>query len=326
MSKKVLWMSNAGTRCDFCMRKTMDAAQERYENRNDEAADPRAAEVGSAMEPLVINWLQRDGWEVERPEGKYVIETEHCIMRGVPDCFLSKGDKRNILADIKTMREDDYKGWKVYGSRTRKPHFVAQLNLYAYAALQAGKQVDWIAIIGVNSNTNEYYVDTMALDDYDMKRTISRIEQVAAAEPADIHPMRNWQCKNCKIQEQCPAMQAQAEADAAYEQSMQLGEAIIESEDPELDNAIQQLKKARYEIAKWHEVENLMKDKIDELVVRRGAKTVYSGRLILEVNEILSQRFDVNKFRKEHQEMLSDFMKPSRALVYKVKEADNYGR
>ena len=69
-----------------------------------------------------------------------------------------------------------------------------------------------------------------------------------------------------------------------------------------------------------------MKDKIDELVVRRGAKTVYSGRLILEVNEILSQRFDVNKFRKEHQEMLSDFMKPSRALVYKVKEADNYGR
>ena len=312
---KILQASKIGCICDLNL-----WHKARY-NNDEDTADKRAAEAGTLYESLAVKWLKQDGFDVEYPiDELYEVEIGDGVLRGRPDCFISKGDKVNVLADIKTMNDSEFKGWKMKGTRVFKPQFVQQLYAYALGAREAGRQVDWLAIVGVNKNSEEYYIDFIRPDDYDLSEMRQRLGRIFRADTPCI-PTPSWWCKYCsdRIKNECPAM-----IDGEPEQ-VKPGNQIIETEDEEIFKAITQLKEARKNLAQWRDIENDAKNKIDELVLSQGIKTVYSGNLILELNEVYSARFDTTSFKKAHPEMLSEFMKESASLVYKVKEMNRDG-
>ena len=344
-AKKAVRMSEAGSPCEYRIWKQADLNEQYSKYKQDDgkpgnkySGDTRNQQIGKLYEDAAISWLREDGWEVKRwdmdTDGVLELSSESCIVRGVPDCFISKGEKQHVLADIKTMSEGDFEWWKKRRTATHKPQWKTQLCLYALAALERGIQVDWIAIIGVNRNDPDYYVETMKFDRMDAQLTLGKLEsimQTGEKVPCCPDAWSGKICESCwiKIKETCPAWQARLKAETEAEEMLQVkadpDKSIIESEDPELDAAIKQLKDARLNIARWKAIEDEAKDKIDELVLTRGIRTVYSGNLILQLTEVVSPRFNLNDFKKAHPELLSDFMKSQSFFTYKIKETGRDG-
>ena len=129
---KVLHASKIGFPCG---RNLWYAAND-YEGQTSERSQ-RIFDVGNYLEPMVVKWLREDGWEVEYNPGsqkaafEVVVPVEGGEIRGHPDAFISKGDKQNILIDIKTMNDRAFKLWKSEGTAKKYPQYIDQLYTYA---------------------------------------------------------------------------------------------------------------------------------------------------------------------------------------------------
>ena len=325
MDKKIIAMSKIGYPCERYLWHSVNISTAK---KYDDAFDARAAEAGDAYEILAMGWLKRDGWQVEPCKDYYEIELNNCVMRGRPDCFITKGERQNVLADIKSMSEAEFVKFKQIGVRRFKPQFASQLTAYALGALKAGRVIEWMAIVAVNRNSNDYWVEFIKFDEYESRLLMDKAERVASEEPP--HSMPSWMCNYCKpeCRSGCPAEKIRREFEAENNFSLnfeQLEDKSVEPEDTELDLAIRRLQDARKKIAEWKAREDEAKDAIDRLALKYNAKIIYSGNLILMLNEINSMRFDVKSFKQEHPELLSEYMKPQTALVYKVKENERDG-
>ena len=112
--KKIVRMSEAGSPCEYRIWKNAELVQLYSKLKqgyvkpgNKYTGDTRNQQIGKLYEDAAISWLREDGWEVKRwdldTDGMLELETESCIVRGVPDCFISKDTRQHVLADIKTM-------------------------------------------------------------------------------------------------------------------------------------------------------------------------------------------------------------------------------
>lgn len=323
MDKKIIAMSKIGYPCERYLWHSVNLNTAR---KYDDAFDARAAEAGDAYEILAMEWLKRDGWQVEPCKDYYEIELDNCIMRGRPDCFIAKGERQNVLADIKSMSEAEFVKFKQLGARRFKPQFVSQLSVYALGAIKTGRAVDSMAIVAVNRNTNEYWVEFVKFDPYENKQLLDKAARIASEMPP--HGIPSWMCNYCRpeCKADCPIEKMKNEAEQENNFNFEaLENKSVEPENAELDDAIRRLCEARKKIAEWKAREDEAKDAIDRLALKYNAKTIYSGNLILMLNEINSMRFDVKSFKQEHPELLSEYMKPQTALIYKVKENERYG-
>ena len=83
----------------------------------------RIFDVGTCLEPLIVEWLRADGWDVEYNPGSQEAELKVEIpvlggkLVGHPDCIISKGEVQNALVDIKTMNDRAFRT-----KSTRKEH------------------------------------------------------------------------------------------------------------------------------------------------------------------------------------------------------------
>ena len=100
------------SKCGFpCQRNLFYSINEPQEASSTSSRTQRIFDVGTALEPVIVQWLRSDGWEVEYNQGSQNAELEvhipvngGCLV-GHHDCFISKPDgPHNILADIKTMK------------------------------------------------------------------------------------------------------------------------------------------------------------------------------------------------------------------------------
>lgn len=283
----------------------------------------RIFDVGTYLEPMVVEWLRQDGWTVEYNAGSQNAELEVFVslnggkIAGHPDCFISRGDVQNVLADIKTMNDRAFTFWKREGTLKSKPQYVDQLHIYAQGCMNAGRKVERLALIGLNKNNSDLYIDFFDYDPERMAEIERRSEAILKAEQAPVEnsPRENWCCNYCEFAGICemfglPLIQG----DAEYEPEISF------VEDKAVLAAMNDLKRARELGKEARDLEASAKFTIDEHIKATGQRVLAGNGLIFRLVERESSRFDTTAFKNAHPEMLGDFMKTSTSLVYDIKE------
>ena len=152
MSEKIMTASKVGFPCD----RNLYYAVNGFKGEVKESSQ-RIFDVGSALEPLIVKWLNQDGWRVFYNPGSQSAALEFYApinggkIGGHPDAFMSKLNCDNVLVDIKTMNERAFISWKRNGTIKDKPQYADQLHVYAYAAKLAGFPVDKLNIAGTHN-------------------------------------------------------------------------------------------------------------------------------------------------------------------------------
>ena len=281
-------------------------------------------DVGSCLEPLIVEWLRKTGWEVEYNPGSQNAELAFEIpvkggkLSGHPDCFISRPEDgyQHVLADIKTMNDASFRRWKREGTLKDKPQYVAQLHIYAMGAIWAGYKVDKLAIVGVNKNTSAMYIDFFDFDPKRFAQIRQRATQIftAVQAPEENCPAENWCCNYCEYNHLC-------EVFAATQKDTAVGDDFAVTSDVDVIDAVSLLKEARELSKAGKDLESEAKAVLDEKVRRQGIKTIKAGGLILSLSERVSDKFDSTAFKAANPKLYEQYQKPQSCVVYGIKEA-----
>ncbi len=290
-----------------------------YEGRTSSRSQ-RIFDVGNYLEPLVVKWLREDGWEVEYNPGsqnaafEVIVPVEGGEIRGHPDAFISKGDVRNILIDIKTMNDRAFKLWKSEGTLRKYPQYADQLRVYAAGAVNAGHEVNGLGIVGINKNTSELWIDFFdrSEDLETLLKTRAQSVFMMNNPPKANSPAQEWACGYCEFSHLC---------ELCKKRNIPVGEDIITTDDAEIIGAMENLQEARKMSKEAKELEADAKAVLDEKVRAQGMKSISGGGYILTFKETTRNSFDQNAFKKAHPEMISQFTKKTTSVTYELKEA-----
>ena len=320
---KTMRASSAGFPCDRHLWYLVNG----YEGSETDTKTKRIFEAGNIFEPKVVDWLREDGWEVIYNPGSQgaAIELTYPLnggrLAGHFDCFISKGSMRNILADIKTMNNRAFTMWKREGSIKSKPQYVDQLHVYAGAAIQAGYTVEHLAIVGVNKNDSELYIDIFDYSPERFREICERSERIMAykSAPEENSPREDWCCRYCEFSRLCEIAPSFIRKDAP------VNESAVVTDDAEIINAMELLQEAREISHTGADMEAEAKSILDEKVRKQGITLIQGGGFELNIKERNSSRFDTTGFKKAHPEMISQFMKQSTSTFFEIArtEADN---
>ncbi len=282
----------------------------------------RIFDVGTALEPVAVDWLRQDGWTVEynpgsqKAELKVSIPVRGGMLTGHPDCIISKGEIQNALVDIKTMNDRAFTQWKREGTQKSKPQYATQLHIYAMGLIAQGRKIEHLGIVGVNKNNSEMYID---LFDYDafrgegIKDFTSMLFEMEK-EPNLGCPHESWACSYCEFADICeipkkPSPLASKEAPLEF------------TADVGIIAAMAELKESRELGKKSREMEAHAKKVLNEMVRDKGLHGIQGGGLVFTMTERTSSRFDSTAFKEAHPELVSEFTKSSTSVFYDVKEA-----
>ena len=322
MSEKIMRASKVGFPCN---RNLWYSVTPGYEE-NISLKTQRVFDVGSYLEPLVVQWLNEDGWTVFYNPGSQNAKEELFInvqggkISGHHDATMMRGFSFPlIMVDIKTMNDHAFTLWKRYGTLAQYPQYADQLHIYAEAFNRkyTNNKIIILAVVGVNKNNSDMHIDFF---DYDKKRTkeiIKRTEKVFSSPlpPDPGNRMQDWCCSYCGYSHLCGI--AQKKKDTA------IGEKIEITDDEEIISAIEQLNFARGMKSDYQELENEAKAFLNEHVRKKGIKAIKGGNLILTLKECKSKdTFDVKGFTNFNPELAKQFTTNGNSYVkYEIKEA-----
>ena len=175
-------------------------------------------ETGRALEPVVLNALQRAGWEVTPADAgrptKIVLQLTPTVkVTGHPDATGRMplfGEEAVI--EVKTRGPSAFKRWQALGAERSHPDSVAQAALYTYGRFGEARD----AVIAV-MDTGERTWDTEVIPAERVERALERTRQWLAplgahhathgADP-DALPDRDfeagsWRCRSCPFLATC---------------------------------------------------------------------------------------------------------------------------
>lgn len=280
-------------------------------------------DTGTQLEPLIVDFLRRFGWTVLYNPGSQEagIELTYPIKGGMFsghfDCFISKGEMQNVLADIKTMKERAYMFWRREGSLKSKSQYVDQLHIYAGSALKAGYAVDHLAIVGFNKNNSNMHVDIFDYDPERFKAICERSEEIIAAKtvPVDDSPREGWCCGYCEYSDIC-------DLSPNYQRKSEISSDTVITQDASIIKAMETLHEARILSHAVLAMESEAKSVLDEKVKKQGITSIQGGDFFLGVKERSSSRFDTAALKKTRPEIVSQFMKESKSTFYNVERLE----
>ena len=219
---KILRASKAGFPCE----RNLWYSVHGYAGTTDESAQ-RIFDVGTCLEPLVVEWLRADGWEVAYNPGSQNAECEISLklddgeIHGHPDCIISRGKLQNVLVDIKTMNDRAFTLWKREGTEKSKPQYVDQVHIYAQGLIEAGRKVEMLGIVGLNKNNSDLHIDFFKYDPARIAEILERSERVMQikAVSTENSPRESWCCNYCEYADICSVHRRPkpAEMDASIE-------------------------------------------------------------------------------------------------------------
>lgn len=314
---KILRASKAGFPCE----RNLWYSVHGYAGTTDEAAQ-RIFDVGTYLEPMVVEWLRADGWEVEYNPGSQQAEYEISLkldggeIHGHPDCIISRGNLRNVLVDIKTMNDRAFTLWKREGTEKSKPQYVDQVHIYAQGLIESGRKIEMLGIVGLNKNNSDLHIDLFKYDPARIAEIFERSERVMTAQevPTEDSPREGWCCNYCEYADICSFHRKPktAEIDASIEYT----------EDSSVITAMWELISAR-ELAKdARDMESHAKSVLDEHIKAQGNSRIVGGGLTFSLTERTRGMFDSTAFKKEHPELAGQYMKTSTSVMYEVKEIE----
>lgn len=206
-NKKVLRASRIGSLCDRALFYSVNGAEEITSEKSQ-----RIFEVGRVLEPLIISWLRSDGWNVQRNlfinsnEGmSFSISLNGGIIEAHPDCVIFREDSGLILADIKTMNDRSFRSLKREGTAKSHPQYADQLTIYAHALRERGHNIEQLAIVALNKNNCEGYIDFFQFEQQRYETLRERAERIFACEeaPEQGDRFQGWCCSYCGYSHLC---------------------------------------------------------------------------------------------------------------------------
>ncbi len=316
---KVLSASKAGFPC---MRNLWYTANGYSACGSNDKRTQRIFDVGTYLEPLIVEWLRADGWTVEYNPGsqeaelKVTIPVKYGMLTGHPDCIISRGEIQNALVDIKTMNERSFTQWKREGTLKAKPQYATQLHIYALGLKEQGREISRLGIVGVNKNNSEMHIDFFDFDAFRAEGIKEFADMVFSAEkePELGCPAESWACNYCDFSEIC-GLHSKALLPVENEEPLTL------TEDAGIIAAMSELKEARELEKESREMESHAKSVLDEKVRDKGLRGIQGGGFVFTMTERVSSRFDSKAFKEAHPELSCKFMKSTASVVYNVKES-----
>ena len=318
MLEKIMHASKVGFPCDRNLWYSVNGHDEVISERSQ-----RIFDVGTSLEPLVIKWLEKDGWLVDYNPGSLNAEKKVFIklpggesLIGHPDAFIFKHiSSPLILIDIKTMNERAFILWKREGTLKKYPQYVDQLHVYAKGLFTTTK-IDKLAIVGVNKNNSDMHIDFFDYDENRTKEILERTERIVALEdaPEPGERMQDWCCSYCGYSWLCELFQKKHDTS--------VGTGVGATTDKNIIDAVELLKEARELSKAGEELENEAKKVLDENVRQKGIKEIQAGSLLLSLTESAGRAtFDKKSFGKEYPELLKKFTSTGATSIrYNIKE------
>ena len=313
----------SASKCGFPCERNLFYSVNGYEG-NSSSHSQRIFDVGTALEPVIVDWLRSDGWEVEYNQGSQNAEIEVSIdveggqLVGHPDCIISRPEGlQNVLIDIKTMNERAFTQWKREGSLKSKPQYVKQLHVYAAGLIAQGRKIEKLGIVGVNKNNSELHMDFFDFDPELMKRIQDMTEHVFSLNDAPVEnsPSESWCCSYCEFSQLCNLYGVPPVSN----DNPELPQVVSDSEI--VIQAMHQLIEAREKAKQAKVQEDEAKNILDEHIRQKGFTSLEGGGYVCSITERKTQRFDSAEFKKVHPDLMNQFMKESVSVTYTVKEA-----
>ena len=314
-NSKVLRASRIGSLCDRALFYSVSGAEEITSEKSQ-----RIFEVGRVLEPVIVSWLRYDGWNVQRNlflnsnEGMSLsISLNGGTIEAHPDCVISREDSGLILADIKTMNDRSFRSLKREGTAKSHPQYADQLTIYAQALRERGHNIEQLAIVALNKNNCEGYIDFFQFEQQRFESLRERAERIFACEEAPEQGSRfqGWCCDYCGYAHLC---------ELAKKDTTVGDESIPATNNQEVIDAVELLSESRDMEKAAKELSDEAKVVLDKLIRQQGIRSVRCGNLILILNEIKSSRLDTTALKKAHPELVSEFTKQSSSVRYDLKE------
>ena len=314
-NSKVLRASRIGSLCDRSLFYSVNGAEEIISEKSQ-----RIFEVGRVLEPVIVSWLRFDGWKVQRNlfinsnEGmSLTLSVEGGTIEAHPDCVISREDSGLILADIKTMNDRSFRSLKREGTAKSHPQYADQLTIYAHALGERGYEINSLAIVALNKNNCEGYIDFFPFEQHRYEELQKRAERIFACDdaPEQGDRFQDWCCSYCGYSHLC---------ELARKDTVVGDESVPATDNQEVIDAVELLSESRELERTGKELADEAKAVLDREVRKQGIKSVRAGNLILVLNEIKSSRLDTTALKKAHPELVSEFMKLSSSVRYDLKE------
>jgi len=312
---KVLRASRIGTLCDRALFYSAAGAEEITSEKSQ-----RIFEVGKVLEPVIVSWLRNDGWNVKRNmfgstnEGMSLsLEVAGGTVTAHPDCIISRDDSGLILADIKTMNDRSFRSLKRDGTIKSHPQYADQLTIYAQALRECGHSIEQLAIVALNKNNCEGYIDYFTFEPERYEALKERAERIFALNeaPEQGDRFQSWCCGYCGYAHLCELCKKDTTVG---------DESVPTTDNQEVIDAVELLSESRDMEKAAKELSDEAKTVLDREVRKQGIKSVRAGNLVLILNEIKSSRLDTTALKKAHPELVSEFMKQSSSVRYDLKE------
>ena len=311
----------SASKCGFPCQRNLFYSVNGYEGSTSNKSQ-RIFDVGTALEPVIVEWLRSDGWTVEYNQGSKNAPIEVSIdvvggkLIGHPDCIISRPDGlQNVLIDIKTMNERAFTQWKREGSLKSKPQYVKQLHVYALGLISQGRTIEKLGIVGVNKNNSELHIDFFDFDPQLAQSIKDMAQQVFALKdaPSDNCPAERWCCSYCDYSGICELMKKPApKQEVCDEVNTTYSEEIIA--------AFSDLYASRSIAKHAKELEKNAKEVIGPYFSQRGVKVLKGGGYICSVSVRRGTSFDNAEFKKAHPDLLNKFTKTSTSTVFDIEE------
>ena len=312
---KVLRASRIGSLCDRSLFYSVNGAEEITSEKSQ-----RIFEIGRVLEPVIISWLRSDGWNVRRNlflnsnEGmSLTLSVNGGTIEAHPDCVISREDSGLILADIKTMNDRSFRSLKREGTAKSHPQYADQLTIYAQALRECGHNIEQLAIVALNKNNCEGYIDFFQFEQERYETLRERAEKIFACEeaPEQGDRFQSWCCSYCGYSHLCEL----ANKDTAVGD-----ESVPATDNQEVIDAVELLSESRDMEKAAKELSDEAKVVLDKLIRQQGIRSVRCGNLILVLNEIKSSRIDTTALKKAHPKLVQEFTKLSSSVRYDLKE------
>ena len=352
MNEKIMHASKIGFPCERNLWYSCKGHEEVISERTQ-----RIFDVGTYLEPLVVKWLKKDGWNVAYNQGS---QNAHVTIKvpanggelvGHPDALIWRDNQETILVDIKTMNDRAFTLWKREGTIKKYPQYVDQLHVYAAtpAQLEYYDGQNSLTLINITNEERKHshhedeilraYVKNLGhikklgiaginkntsemhidIFDYDPKRTEEVISRAEKIFACEDapEPGNRMQTWGCNY---CGYSWLCELAQKRKETNV--GENIALTNDPTIVNAIELLKEARELSKTGKELEDEAKQALDENVRKQGIKAIRGGDYVLTLTETKAKEtFDKTAFGKKHPELLKEFTKLGNpSLRYDIKE------
>lgn len=168
--------------------------------------------MGNALEPVALDDLRFDGWEVvanDSDESSSISVGDNMVLEGHHDAIARPalfGGEFQIV-EVKTRSSDNFRRWQTLGAERSNPEAVRQAALYSYGRFGEARNAV-IATLDTGNRVCDYEVIPAERVERAYKVVIERMEGLeermrSERLPDPGFPTDHWMCRRCPFLELC---------------------------------------------------------------------------------------------------------------------------